>query len=162
MKAKLTLALLAGAFAGTAALAAPPRLFLMDAGKGDNSEIALGRLAEQRGASPAAKDAGRMLQRDHSASKDAAAPLLRKFRMPPPVGVKPDARAEMRRLERLSGRAFDAEFARFSVMEHQKDIAKFQAQARTGDRDTATFARSQLPVLRHHLQMARELLRRAR
>ena len=162
MKAKLSLTLLAGAFVATSALAAPPRLFLRDAGMGDNSEIELGRLAEQRGASPAAKDAGRMLQRDHSASKEAAAPLLRRFNVPPPAGVKPEARAEMRRLQGLRGRAFDAEFARFSVAEHQKDIAKFQAQARTGDRDTAAYARSQLPVLRHHLQMARDLLRRAR
>ena len=162
MKAKLSLTLLAGAFAATSALAAPPRLFLRDAGMGDNSEIELGRLAEQRGASAAAKDAGRMLQRDHSASKEAAAPLLRRFNVPPPAGVKPEARAEMRRLQGLRGRAFDAEFARFGVAEHQKDIAKFQAQARTGDRDTAAYARSQLPVLRHHLQMARDLLRRAR
>jgi putative membrane protein len=161
MKARYLLAL-AASIAATAAAAAPPAAFLRDAGMGDNSEIQLGRLAEQRGASPAAKDAGRMLQRDHSASKDAAAPLLSRFRVPPPVGVKPEARAEMRRLQGLRGRAFDAEFARFSVAEHQKDIAKFQAQARTGDRDTAAFARTQLPVLRHHLQMARDLLRTAR
>jgi putative membrane protein len=161
MKARYLLAL-AASMGTTAAVGAPPRVFLADAGRGDNSEIALGRLAEQRGGSDAARDAGRMLQRDHSASKEAAAPLLRRFHMPPPVGVNADARAEMRRLQGLRGRGFDAEFARFSVAEHQKDIAKFQAQARTGDRDTAAFARAQLPVLRHHLQMARDLLRSAR
>jgi putative membrane protein len=159
MKHKILIAMMLAPLAATAAVAAPPRVFLADAGKGDNSEIELGRLAEQRGGSDAARDAGRMLQRDHGASKRAAAPLRRRYRVPAPVGVKPEARAEMRRLQGLRGRAFDAEFARFSVTEHQKDIAKFEAQARTGDRATAAFARAQLPVLRHHLQMARDLLR---
>ncbi|MEA3065124.1 MAG: putative rane protein [Sphingomonadales bacterium] len=159
MKHRILLALALAPLAATAATAAPPRAFLADAGKGDNSEIELGRLAEQRGASNAAREAGRMLQRDHGASKRVAAPLLRRLAVPPPVGVTPEARAEMRRLQGLRGRAFDAEFARFSVAEHQKDIAKFQVQARTGDRVTAAFARAQLPVLRHHLQMARDLLR---
>lgn len=161
MKARYLLAF-AASMAATAAVAAPPRAFLTDAGKGDNSEIELGRLAEQRGGSDAARDAGRMLQRDHGASKEAAAPLLRRLHMQPPAGVNPDARAEMRRLQGLRGHAFDAEFARFAVAEHRKDIAKFAAQARTGDRDTAAFARSQLPVLRHHLQMAQALLRSGR
>jgi putative membrane protein len=68
----------------------------------------------------------------------------------------------MRRLQRLSGAAFDREMATFNIAAHRRAIALFQAQARSGDRDTAAFASAQLPVLRHHLQMARDLLRTAR
>jgi putative membrane protein len=161
MKPSLLLAFAAGAFASTAALAAPPQMFLRQAGMTDVSEIELGRLAESRGASQMAREAGRMLQADHQASQAAAAPLMRRYRVPPPMPL-PEARAEMRRLQRLRGPAFDRELATFNITAHQRAIALFQAQARTGDRDTAAFARSQLPVLRHHLQMARDLLRTSR
>ncbi|HEY0414433.1 MAG TPA: DUF4142 domain-containing protein [Allosphingosinicella sp.] len=162
MKRSTLLALLVAPLAATAAVAAPPQTFLRQAGLTDNSEIELGALAEARGGSPAARDAGRMLQADHRASQAAAAPLLARYRMRPPAGVLPDARAEMRRLQRLSGRAFDRELATFNIAAHQRAIAMFQAQARSGDRWTADFARSQLPVLRRHLQMGRDLLRAAR
>jgi putative membrane protein len=162
MKAKTFLALLVAPLAATAAAAAPPQTFLRQAGLTDNSEIELGALAEARGASPSAREAGRMLQADHRASQAAAAPLLARYRVRPPLGVLPDARAEMRRLRALRGRAFDLELARFNIVAHQRAIAMFQAQARSGDRDTAAFARAQLPVLRHHLQMARDLQRQAR
>jgi putative membrane protein len=162
MNRKSLLALLIAPLAATAATAAPPRTFLLQAGLTDNSEIELGALAEARGASPAARDAGRMLQADHRASQQAAAPLLARYRLRPPVGVLPEARTEMRRLQGLRGRAFDRELATFNITAHTRAIAMFQVQARTGDRPTAAFARDQLPVLRHHLQMARDLLRNSR
>jgi putative membrane protein len=162
MNRKTLIALILAPLAASGALAAPPQTFLRQAGLTDNSEIELGALAEARGGSQAARDAGRMLQADHRASQRAAAPLLARYRVRPPVGVLPEARAEMRRLERLRARAFDRELATFNITAHQRAIAMFQAQVRTGDRATAAFARAQLPVLRHHLQMARDLLRDSR
>jgi putative membrane protein len=159
-KTLLTLAL--APLAATPALAAPPQTFLRQAGLSDNSEIQVGQLAQARGGSQAARDAGRMLVADHRASQQAAAPLMARYRVRPPVGVLPEARIELRRLQTLRGRAFDRELATFNIAAHQRAISLFQAQARTGDRDTAAFARAQLPVLRHHLQMARDLLRASR
>jgi putative membrane protein len=162
MKYKTLLTLVLAPLAATAAFSAPPQTFLRQAALNDNSEIQLGALAEQRGTSQATRDAGRRLQADHRASQAAAAPLMARYRVRPPAGVLPEARMEMRRLQRLTGIAFDREMAAFNVAAHQRAIAMFQAQARSGDRDTAAFARQQLPVLRHHLQMARDLLRATR
>jgi putative membrane protein len=162
MKNKILLALLAAPLAATAAVAAPPSTFLRQAALTDNSEIELGALAQARGTSQLAREAGRVLQADHRASQRAAAPLMARYRVRPPTGVLPEARTEMRRLQRLNGRAFDRELATFNIAAHNRAIALFQAQARSGDRDTAAFARAQLPVLRHHLQMARDLQRQTR
>jgi putative membrane protein len=162
MNRKTLLALLIAPLAATGALAAPPQTFLRQAGLTDNSEIELGTLAERRGGSEMAREAGRMLQADHRASQQAAAPLLDRYRVRPPAGILPQARTEMRRLQGLRGRAFDRELATFNITAHTQAIAMFQAQARSGDRATAGFARDQLPVLRHHLQMARDLLRQSR
>ena len=162
MKYKSLLAFALAPLAATAAFAAPPQTFLRQAGLSDNSEIQVGQLAQARGGSQAAREAGRMLVADHRASQRAAAPLMARYRVRPPVGVLPEARVEMRRLQTLRGRAFDRELATFNIAAHQRAISLFQAQARSGDRDTAAFAQAQLPVLRHHLQMARDLLRASR
>jgi putative membrane protein len=74
-----------------------------------------------------------------------------------PSSMMPEARSEQRKLERLRGRAFDREVRRYMINDHEKDIAKFEAQARSGDRRTAALAREQLPVLRKHLRIAESL-----
>jgi hypothetical protein len=43
------------------------------------------------------------------------------------------------------------------INDHVKDIAKFRAQARSGDRATAGFAAATIPVMQHHLSTARSI-----
>lgn len=144
----------------TAAAAAPARQFLDDAIKGDNSEISLGRLIASRAASPAVRSFGNTLVRDHSTARAQAAAVARRMHDPVPTGVMPDARSERARLAHLRGAAFDREVRRFMIEDHRKDIAKFERQARSGDRRTAALARAQLPTLRKHLRIAESLPRR--
>jgi putative membrane protein len=159
MKRLTLLGLIAVPLAAGAAFAAAPGTFLRQAGMGDNAEIRAGAMAESHARSNAVRDYGRKLQRDHRHASQMAAPLLRRMRVAPPAGIPPEARTAMRRLERTRGREFDRAFARQMVIDHQKMIAKFEAQARGRDRATAQFARAQLPVLREHLRIARGLAR---
>jgi len=144
-----------------AAGAAPAGRFLQDAVAGDNGEVEMGRLAQQRGSNPATVDFGRTLERDHAANRQQALQTARQLRLRVDAGaMKPEARQMRRRLDRLSGPAFDREFARAMVSDHRADIARFQAQARVGDPATRRFARDTLPHLQHHLQLALDLQRR--
>ncbi len=143
--------------ASTAALAAPARVFLNDAIKGDNSEIAAGQYIASHGYSAQVRSFGRTLYRDHSMARGQAVAVARQLGVTPPTGTKPEARAEMRRLHRLHGRAFDMEVRRGMIEDHRNDIAKFEAQARSGDPRTAALARRQLPTLRKHLRIAQSL-----
>jgi putative membrane protein len=147
----------AACLTSTAALSAPPRAFLNDAIKGDNSEITLGRLIAARGASAQVRSFGTTLYRDHSTARGQAVAVARQVGVRPPTGMMAEARAEQRRLERLRGRAFDMEVRRYMINDHEQDIAKFQAQARSGDRRTAALARAQLPTLRKHLRIAESI-----
>ena len=143
------------------ASAAPAPRFLQDAVSGDNGEVAIGGLAQQRGASPGVRDFGRTLQRDHAAAKQDALALARRMRITvAPGAIKPEAAQTRRQLMRLRGPSFDRAFVRAMVSDHRKDIAKFEMQARSGDRMTARLARDTLPHLRHHLDMAMDLQRR--
>lgn len=154
------MALAAGAmlFSG-GAQAAPGRQFLGDALKGDNSEMMLGSLAVRRGASAGVRDFGARLRNDHGQARVEAARVAHELRVRVPAAVMPEASRERARLVRLRGAAFDREFVRYMVHDHREDIAKFEDQARTGDRRTAALARAQLPTLREHLRIAESLVR---
>ena len=147
----------AACLTSTAALAAPPAKFLRDAIKGDNSEITLGRLIAARGASAQVRSFGSTLVSDHSAARGQAVAVARQMGVRPPIGIMPEARAERMKLERLRGRAFDREVRRYMVHDHREDIAKFEAQARSGEHNTARLAREQLPTLRKHLRIAESI-----
>jgi putative membrane protein len=141
----------------TAAIGAPARQFLSDAIKGDNSEISAGRYIAAHGASAQVRSFGRTLYGDHSVARGQAVAVARQMGLKPPSGTTAEARMEMRKLERLHGRAFDMEVRRGMIDDHQKDIAKFEDQARSGDRATAALARRQLPTLQKHLRIAQSL-----
>ena len=141
----------------TAAAAAPARQFLNDAMKGDNSEIHLGGLISQRGASSAVRDFGNTLVTDHTQAKSQVTDLAQQMHVPTTDAMMPEARSEESKLQRLHGANFDREVKRYMINDHRKDIAKFQAQARSGDRRTANLARAQLPTLRKHLRIAESL-----
>ena len=142
---------------GTASSGAIDTAFVTEAMKGDNSEVALGNLAQQKGSSSGVKDLGKMLASDHSAHKQTVAALAQKANVPVTDDLNDEARAEQKKLEGLSGAAFDKEFVRATVEDHQKDIAKYEKEAKSGDAQTAAMAKTTLPTLKKHLQSAQAL-----
>src|ERR1700712_2559474 len=98
-----------------AAFAGPHQIFLKKALTGDNSEMALGQMAQQRGASAATRDFGRMLNEDHAAAKAKALPVAQQHGVADTSEMAPEAKAEAKKLGTLSGSAFDREFARYMV-----------------------------------------------
>ncbi len=149
----------AGVFAGTA-YAGPDQTFLKKALEGDNSEMALGKMAEQHGTSPRARDFGRMLHEDHASAKAKALPVAQSHGVSDTAEMAPEAKAEATKLAGLSGPAFDHEFARYMVRDHKKDIADFEKETRHGDAASAALARETLPDLRKHLKTAQQLASR--
>ena len=163
MKSRFAWALAAGALSLAAAGAAGARpmhdkAFLAKAIKGDNSEVMLGQLAQQQGASQGTKDFGTMLVTDHGHARDEASQLAGSLGAPAPTDPMGEAIRERHRLEHLSGPAFDHELARYMVEDHTKDIADFRREADHGHGPVADLARKTLPDLHKHLDMARSLL----
>jgi putative membrane protein len=134
--------------------------FLKKALQGDNSEMRLGRLAEQQGHAPALRAFGRTLARDHAAARQQLLPVAKAHGVPATTEMAPEARTEYAKLRRMHGWAFDQEFARYMVKDHRKDIADFEKQASHGDRSTRRLAQRTLPTLRKHLRLAEGLARR--
>jgi putative membrane protein len=141
------------------AIAAPPAKFLKDAIQGDYSESTLGRVIQSKGASAEVRSFGATLTRDHTKALGEVQAVAAREHVHVRPTMAPEARDELYRLKRLSGARFDREVRRYMIDDHQKDIAKFREQARTGDRATSALASATLPVLRKHLAIAESLRR---
>jgi putative membrane protein len=138
------------------ALAASEKAFIKTAMEGDNSEIQMGKIAEQKGSSPEIRDFGRMLDMDHSAHKAKAASLATSLGVHETDDVPLMAKLEAHKLDGLSGPKFDREFAKYMVKDHKKDISEYGKQAK-GHGPTADLARDTLPTLNKHLETAERL-----
>ena len=141
----------------TAALAKTEKEFISDAIKGDNSEIAMGQLAVDKGGSDPVKAFGRTLIDDHSKAKAQASTVATQIGVSPSDAMSSDAQRAMTKLQKMSGHEFDEEFARVMVEDHQKDIAEFKKEAASGHGPVQQLATQTLPTLEKHLQMAKSL-----
>ena len=68
-----------------------------------------------------------------------------------------ELRATYDMLSKLSGAAFDREFAKMMVSDHKKDIKKFKKEAEKKNDPAAHYASETLPTLHKHLQLAEGL-----
>ena len=134
-----------------------PTEFITNAIRGDNSEIMLGQMAQQKGASQQVKDFGKTLVADHSTAKEEAITVAKELGVTPPDTTMAEAKDEQKKLSTMSGDGFDQEFASYMVTDHKKDIQEFQDQAKGDDGKTSALASKQLPVLQKHLKMAQAI-----
>jgi putative membrane protein len=140
-----------------AAMADSPQAFLRDALQADNSEIMLGRLAQDRAATPGVRDYGRTLVNDHTQARNEVLSVGRRFGIRGGNDVSWEARQLQGRLQGMRGRDFDRTFINAMIDDHQKDIGKFRDEARERHGAVSKLARDELPTLQKHLDIAQNL-----
>jgi putative membrane protein len=141
----------------SASFAADESTFLQDAVQGSLAEVQMGQLAQQNGGSEDVKAFGQTLVTDHTKSMDQASALAKSMNVQVPTEPKPEAQQEYEKLQGLQGAEFDKAFAEHMVMDHQKEIDKFEEQAQGGSDEVAQFAKQTLPVLNTHLDLAKKI-----
>jgi putative membrane protein len=132
--------------------------FAKKAAQGGMAEVKLGQLAEQKGSSPEVKNFGRRMVQDHSKANNQLKDVVSQENIPLPNELKKSDQATYDRLSKLSGDAFDREYARDMVKDHSKDVSEFQKEAKNGkDESIKNFAAQTLPTLQNHLDQARHM-----
>jgi len=154
--------IMAASGVSSAAYADTPRQFLTKAIEGDNSEIMLGRIAENRGDSQSIREFGKTLVDDHRAARTQAEGVAQQLGVPIPHNPVAKAMDERERLAGLRSEQFDREFARYMMKDHQQDLAEFRKEAAAHQGMVSKMAREQLPTLEKHLDMASALYREPR
>lgn len=137
------------------------KAFLTDALQGDMAEVQVGQLAQTKGNTEGVRNFGAMLVTDHTKAGEQAKRVADSLGVPPPAEPKAEAKQEYDKLSNLKGAAFDSEFLRAMVEDHEKDIAAFKTEAKSGGGAAAKLASEQLPTLQKHLTTAQALQKQA-
>jgi putative membrane protein len=129
--------------------------FMKEAASGGLMEVALGKLAAEKGSHQRVKDFGKRMQADHSKANEQLKKIAAKKGVDLPTEPSGEHKSTMDKLTKLSGAEFDREYMDAMVDDHKEDIEKFQTQADKGkDPDVKKFAGDNLPVLKKHLELA--------
>ena len=129
--------------------------FIQKAGGGGQQEVENGKMAEKQGKSADVKRIGARMVADHTkANKELTELANRK-------GVKFDTRGV--RAQNIGAADFDRQYLKLLEMDHKNDIAEFQKEAKSGDdRDLKAWASKTLPMLKEHLAMVEDAMRKVK
>lgn len=100
---------------------------------------------------------GDMLVKDHSDHLEKAKSLANSIGVTPPTEPSKQQKAESDKLSKVSGKAFDRQFARAMVADHKKAIKEFEKESKSSNEQVAQFAKDTLPTLQKHLDTAESL-----
>lgn len=158
---RVLLAVMCASLPAAAKSQASDQQFLDKAYSINQGEIALGRLAEERGTSAQVRDFGKRLENDHQTALDQLRAVAEKERLTMPAKVEREELELYQELGKLSGLSFDQAFTRHMVSGHQHAIELFQEQASHGQNEALrAWAEKQLPVLKVHQDIAKRDLQR--
>ncbi len=128
--------------------------FAMKAASGGLTEVALGKMAAEKGTRQDVKDFGQKMADDHSKANDELKSLASSKNMTLPSSPNAKDQATIDKMSSMSGAAFDKAYINDMVADHKMDIALFQKEANSGsDPDVKAFASKTLPTLQEHQKM---------
>jgi len=129
------------------------RLFARLAATGGKAEMELSRIALQKATDPSVKEFARMMVEDHGKANEKLAELGKAADIPLPAGLDPDHQAVRGKLEKLSGRDFDAAYILAQIEDHQKTVLLLQWEIGSGqDEPLQKFAAETLLTVLGHLR----------
>ncbi|HXQ02260.1 MAG TPA: DUF4142 domain-containing protein [Candidatus Udaeobacter sp.] len=131
--------------AKSSSLSVKDKTFMKKAAKGGMMEVAMGNLAEQNGQSEDVKSFGKRMVTDHSKANDELKSIASK------KGVQLPSK------EPTTKWSSDKAYMDAMVKDHEKDLAEFQEEAKTGsDSDVKKFAEDTAKMVQEHLELAKE------
>ena len=143
----------------TSARISPDKMFMKKAAEGGLAEVQLGQLATQKASSDDVKKFGQRMVDDHTKANDQLKQVAAQENITLPTEPSAKDKATKERLEKLSGAEFDRAYMKDMVTDHQKDVADFARESKTGqDAAVKNFAQQTLPTLRSHLKEAEKIV----
>ena len=129
----------------SSSLGAKDKTFMKKAAKGGMMEVSMGNLAAQNGQSDDVKSFGKRMVADHGKANDELKSIAEK------KGVKLPSK------ETTHKWSSDKAYIDMMVKDHEKDLAEFQEEAKTGsDPQVKKFAEDTAKVVQEHLDLAKE------
>jgi putative membrane protein len=131
---------------------------LKEAAKMNLTTIKFAQLAAQKAESEELKRFSQTLESDHKRAQTQLEPIAKKYNVTFPTTLDAKCEEEIAKLQALSGREFDKEFAKSAVEGHAMALAHLQkASKEAKDADVAQYTRDLLARVKDHQQRAREV-----
>jgi len=141
-----------------AALTPFDKEFVNNAARGSLMEVQLGNVAAQRATSEDVKRFGQRMATDHSQLGQTLRQLASNLNITLPQDLTTEQQNLVKRIENLTGKAFDRDYMKEMVAAHTKDVSEFErAAAQATNADIKQFASQSVSMLRDHLKQAREV-----
>jgi putative membrane protein len=140
--------------------ALPTHEFVKVAAQTDEFERREGHLAATQGGSPRVRDFGQMMVTDHTKTTEALKAALKKAGMPvPPLPpLSHEQTQNVAKLHGLHGADFDKAYIAEQVSVHEKALGVMQGYSAGGENAVLRKAAADtVPVVQHHLEMARQI-----
>ncbi|MCC2545906.1 DUF4142 domain-containing protein [Hymenobacter sp. BT175] len=132
--------------------------FMVAAASGGMLEVELGQLAQQKGTTPAVKIFGQDMVKQHTEANTAIKALAQQKGLTLPAGLSEEQQETYKELSGLTGTAFDKRYASLMVDDHKKTVDEFEDMSEEAyDGDIRGLAAKYAPVLKQHLEMAKQL-----
>lgn len=131
--------------------------FMEKAAEDNLAEIQMAKTAQQKASNNDVKQLAQQLEQDHQKAEDQLQQVSQKVGVTLPSQPSVKDQAMLKKLDGMSGSQFDKAFMKHQVIDHKKDVAKFEQKANAiQNPDLKTWAQNTLPVLKQHLQMAEQ------
>ncbi|HEY0198228.1 MAG TPA: DUF4142 domain-containing protein [Rhodanobacter sp.] len=131
--------------------------FMQHAAADGMAEVQMGRMALGKTSNASLKELAQRIVDDHTKANDQLKVLAAGKQVELPAAPDADAQKETKKLDALSGNAFDKAWSKAMVDAHKKAVKMFTAENDAKDDDVRKFAQATLPVLQTHLQMATQV-----
>lgn len=130
--------------------------FIKKAAQVDLAEVQMAQLAQQKSQSEHVKQMAQQILNDHQQNEEQVKQLAQKNNVTLPDQPDSKHQAELQKLQKLDGAAFDKAFIKAQRKDHQKTVNLFREQAKNAKNpDVKSYAEQTLPKLEQHLDMAR-------
>jgi putative membrane protein len=132
--------------------------FLREANRGNLEEVEIARVALRQTNNEQVRTFAQRMIDDHTRMNDEVMQLARQKGLSLDSQLPSDARNDVNRFAQMNGADFDRQYIRGMVQDHQKDADAFDRTARTAtDSSVRSLASRDLPTIREHLRMAKDL-----
>lgn len=148
-----------GTFALTAQSMTPKdSQFAMDAAQAGMLEIKLAELAVTNANADNVKKHAQMIVNDHTKANIQLQNISEAKNLTWPTRLTTDGQKAYYDMSLKKGADFDKAYSKMMLEEHEKAILLFKGESQSGsDKEIRDFASVTLPILDHHLMMAKDL-----
>ena len=139
-------------------LSAGDRKFVGTANEAGGAEIKMAKLAMDHASSSDVKDFASRMVSDHQQADDKLDKIAADKGVNESDTLSAKDQAEVSKLSKLEGKAFDREYIKSQLAAHKAAVALFKKESKSAnDNDLRQFAASTLPTLEDHLQLVEQL-----